>query len=179
MKDVRFFSDGLSTHGAPKGKSKDDRHETLLRWTQCTRSEQVTMFMTKSEMQQFTTDKGIYSEMKWSRSVKLLRQDLASLLSRLEYGDYDEAVDVEEGENGYLSEIIRSAFLPPLKKGREEGQTQYMAYVHWAEKPFLREFFEITQMYDHHTSVSIKVVYFPGCVMHKSRIYLHDSSDGV
>ena len=85
---------------APKSKNKDERREILLRWTQCTRSERVTMFMTKSEMQQFTTDKGIYSEMKWSRSVKLLRQDLASLLSRLEYSDYNEAVDVEEGENG-------------------------------------------------------------------------------
>ena len=111
--------------------------------------------------------------------LKLLRQDLASLLSRLEYGDYDEAVDVEEGENGYLSEFIRSAFLPPLKKGREEGQTQYMAHGHRAEKPFLREFFEITQRYDHHTSVSIKAVYSPGCVMHKSLIYLCDSSNGV
>ena len=54
-----------------------------------------------------------------------------------------------------------------------------MAHGHRVEKPFLREFFEITQRYDHHTSVSIKAVYSPGCVMHKSLIYLRDSSDGV
>ena len=30
---MRFFSDGLSAHSAPKGKSKDDRYEILLRWS--------------------------------------------------------------------------------------------------------------------------------------------------
>ena len=115
-------------HGAPKGGSEDERRETLLKWTQCTRSERVTMFMTKKEMQTFATDKGLYDQMKWSRSVPVLRADLANLLHRLDYGDDgdDNNVEIEAGENGYLAEFLRSAFLQPAKKGRDKGQTQYV-----------------------------------------------------
>jgi len=73
--------------------------------------------------------------MKWSRNVQFLREDLANELPRLEYGDDEEEVEVEEGENGYLVEFLRSAFLQPTKKGREEGQSQYMAHGHRAEEP--------------------------------------------
>ena len=74
---------------------------------------------------------------------------MANLLHQLDCGDDgDDFVEVEAGENGYLAEFLRSAFLQPAKKGRDEGQTQYMAQGHRAEKPFLKEFFEITQKYD-------------------------------
>ena len=87
----------------------------------------------------------MYGQIKWSKGVSILRADLANLLHRLDYGDDgDDFVEVEAGENGYLAEFLRSAFLQPAKKGREEGQTQYMAQGHRAEKPFLKEFFEIT-----------------------------------
>lgn len=145
-------------HGAPKGESENDRREALLKWTQCTRSERVTMSMTKTEMQTFATDKGLYDQMKWSRGVSTLRVDLANLLYRLEYGDDgDDFVEVEAGENGYLVEFLRSAFLPSAKKGREEGQTQHMTQGHRVEKPFLEEFFEIT-LFQH----DLKKFYIPG-----------------
>ena len=166
-------------HGAPKGRSEDDRRKTLLKWTQCTRSERVTMFMTKTEMQAFATDKGLNDQMKWSRSVLVLRADLANLLHRLEYGDDgDDIVEIEAGENGYLAEFLRSAFLQPAKKGRGEGQTQYMAQGHRAEKPFLKEFFEITQKYDV-ARHQVEAVYSPGAVMSRKRMFNRDSSDGV
>ena len=78
--------------------------------------------MTKKEMQTFATDKGLYDQMKWSRSVSILRADLANLLHRLDCGDDgDDFVEVEAGENGYLAEFLRSAFLQPAKKGRDKG----------------------------------------------------------
>ena len=136
------------------------------------------MFMTTTEMQAFATDKGLYDQMKWSRSVSILRADLANLLHRLDCGDDgDDFVEVEAGENGYLAEFLRSAFMQPAKKGREEGQTQYMAEGHRAEKPFLKEFFEITQQYE--TAHVVEAVYSPGAVMTKSRMFNRDSSDGV
>ena len=118
--------------------------------------------------------------MKWSRSVPVLRADLANLLHRLDYGDDggDNNVEIEAGENGYLAEFLRSAFLQPAKKGRGEGQTQYMAQGHRAEKPFLKEFFEITQKYDV-ARHQVEAVYSPGAVMTKSRMFNRDSSDGV
>ena len=137
------------------------------------------MFMTKTEMQTFATNKGLYDQMKWSRSVLVLRADLANLLHRLDYSDDgDDIVEIEAGENGYLAEFLRSAFLQPAKKGRGEGQTQYMAQGHRAEKPFLKEFFEITQKYDV-TRHQVEAVYSPGAVMSKSRMFNRDSSDGV
>ena len=84
-------------HGAPKGGSEDDRRKTLLKWTQCTRSERVTMFMTKTEMQTFATGKGLYDQMKWSRGVLILRADLANLLHRLDYGDDGDDIEQESG----------------------------------------------------------------------------------
>ena len=138
------------------------------------------MFMTKKEMQTFATDKGLSDQMKWSRGVSVLRADLANLLHRLDYGDNgdDNNVEIEAGENGYLAEFLRSAFLQPAKKGRDEGQTQYMAQGHRAEKPFLKEFFEITQKYDEGKHL-VEAVYSPGAVMTKNRMYNRDSSDGV
>ena len=53
--------------------------------------------------------------------------------------------------------FLRSAFLQPAKKGREEGQTQHMAQGHRAEKPFLEEFFEIS-LFQH----DLKKFYIPG-----------------
>ena len=67
--------------------------------------------------------------------------------------------------------------MQPAKKGREEGQTQHMAQGHRAEKPFLKEFFEITQQYE--TAHVVEAVYSPGAVMTKSRMFNRDSSDGV
>ena len=117
--------------------------------------------------------------MKWSRNVQFLREDLANELSRLEYGDDEEEVEVEEGENGYLVEFLRSAFLQPTKKGREEGQSHYMAHGHRAEEPFLKEFFEITQQCDAVVASNIVAVYAPGMIMNRHRMCNRDSANGV
>ena len=53
-----------------------------------------------------------------------------------------------------------------------------MAQGHCTEKPFLKEFFEITQKYDV-TRHLVEAVYSPGAVMTKSRMFNRDSSDGV
>jgi len=128
------------------------------------------LFMTKHEMRAFATDKGLSERMKWSRSVQFLREDLAIQLSRLEYGDDEEEVEVEEGENGYLVEFLRSAFLQPTKKGREEGQSQYMAHGHRAEEPFLKEFYEITQQCDAVQASNLVAIYAPGMTMNRKRM---------
>ena len=53
-----------------------------------------------------------------------------------------------------------------------------MAQGHREEKPFLREFFEITQQYDESEYV-VEAVYSPGAVMTKSRMFNRDFSDVV
>ena len=53
-----------------------------------------------------------------------------------------------------------------------------MAQGHRAEKPFLKEFYEITQKYDEGKHL-VEAVYSPGAVMTKSRMFNCDSSDGV
>ena len=82
------------------------------------------MFMTKTEMQTFATDKGLYDQMKWSRGVSTLRADLANLLYRLEYGDDgDDFVEVEAGENGYLAEFLSSVSLLAASEERKRGRS--------------------------------------------------------
>ena len=125
------------------------------------------------------TLKGLSDRMKWSRNVQPLREDLAIHLSRLEYGDDEEDVEVEEGENGYLIKFLRSAFLQPTKKGREEGQSQYMAHGHRAEAPFLKEFYKITQQCDATQASNIEAIYAPGMTMNRKRMYSRDSANGV
>ena len=72
-----------------------------------------------------------------------------------------------------------SELLQPTKKGREEGQSQYMAHGHRAEEPFLKEIYEITQQCDATQASNIEAIYAPGMTMNRKRMYNRDSANGV
>ena len=75
-------------HGAPKGKTEDERRRLLLKWTQSTRAQRVTMFMTKTEMQTYAQENNIHNQIKWTTSSKRkvddIRRALAAVIGRLE-----------------------------------------------------------------------------------------------
>ena len=166
---------------APTGGSAEDRRQRLLTWTQSTRAQRVTMFMTKPEMIEFAKSHGLNDSMVWSRNVPTLRRDLAKLLHTQEYGDDDDDGDneVAAGVLGHIVEFLSAAFLRPQPRGKEEGQSKYTTQGHRNEKPFLKKFYEIMTENNIVDGESIEAIYCPGLVRQRGNLYLRDSSDGV
>lgn len=155
------------------------------------------MFMSKPQMKEFAEDRGmgIYEMIKWTRNVAAVRAELARVLDRIEYGIVDESDDEADsgfgGENKYIVEFLRSAYMKPLKQGSDEGRSKYTTHGQRVEGKFLEVFFELSNdvssgvMWMEGVDSSIEAVYIPGLVCNdnraanKRRIYLRDSADGV
>mmetsp|Transcript_2631 Transcript_2631/g.5311 ORF Transcript_2631/g.5311 Transcript_2631/m.5311 type:complete len:403 (+) Transcript_2631:1280-2488(+) len=166
--------------GVPRNVMEADENEqrrVLLEWTQCTRSERVTMFMTQRQLKEHAEEFGLAQFMKWSGKVLEQRKRYAAMLESLLYSDEEEESPIESGENAHLIEYLKAWFMPPLKKGSDESRAA--THGHRVEKRFLKQAFECIKESEGNFGASIDAIYAPGLVSSRHAMHLRDSADGV
>ncbi|EJK66193.1 hypothetical protein THAOC_12899 [Thalassiosira oceanica] len=115
----------------------NEQRRVLLEWTQSTRSERVTMFMTQRQLKEHAEEFDLAQFMKWSGKVLEQRKRYAAMLESLLYSDEEEETPIETGENAHLIEYLKAWFMPPLKKGSDESRAA--THGHRVEKRFLKQ----------------------------------------
>lgn len=98
----------------------------LLGWVDCTRAQRVVKFMTLSQMKEFHKSHGGLPTITWSGKVDIVRERLAGALDAAENEDGVHCHDYQDeeistGEHAPITELARSSFMKPLRKGRDEG----------------------------------------------------------
>ena len=167
--------------GVPKKVMEADENEqrkALLEWTQCTRSERVTMFMTQRQLKEHAEEFGLAQFMKWTGRVPDQRKSYAEMLESLLYNDGEEAeTPLETGDNAHLIEYLKAWFMAPLKKGSDESRAA--THGRRVEKRFLKQAFECLKENEEPFGFTIDAMYAPGLVSSRHGMHLRDSADGV
>jgi len=158
---------------------ENEQRQALLEWTQCTRSEHVTMFMSQRQLKEHAEEFGLAQFfMKWSGKVLEQRKRYAAMLESLLYNDDDEEeTPIETGENAHLIEYLKAWFMAPLKKGSDESRAA--THGHRVEKRFLKQAFECIKACEERFSESVDAIYAPGLISSRHAMHLRDSADGV
>ncbi|EJK51151.1 hypothetical protein THAOC_29704 [Thalassiosira oceanica] len=175
--DKHWYNETKKLADRPLGEETQRR--VLLEWTQCTRSERVTMFMTQRQLKEHAEEFDLAQFMKWSGKVLEQRKRYAAMLESLLYSDEEEETPIETGENAHLIEYLKAWFMPPLKKGSDESRAA--THGHRVEKRFLKQAFECIKacIKACYTGASADAIYAPGLVSRRDTMHLRDSADGV
>lgn len=96
--------------------------------------------------------------------------------------NHDEDENVFTGNQAVVTELTRSSFMKSVPKGKNEGQTKYMALGHRAEKPFISSAMDILNDL---SFANFEAAYAPGLVAADAEedsgsfFFMRDTADGV
>ena len=139
---VRFIVSELSHNS--RGMNDDRARAKIIEWIYSSEARRTVLFMSKIQMISYAKEHLPKSARpKSSTHVGPYRDALVKALEGIHSDDSStDDTSTDDFDVQTATAVLKSAFLKPLKKGEEEGETSYTVKGQRAEKPVLRYFFD-------------------------------------